>query len=190
MAPIASSRNTPANRCVPLWWKGRASALPFFLVLCGVRTINVPRSLQAQRAPRRGSACSVSGLAPTLVMLAVAAASTAQDPQPPVAQLSPPVLRITVLMIQVDAVVTDSAGKHIAGLRPEDFEILQDGVAQKLTHFLTSPEPRRFPSPKPRPIPNPNRPPPKSPSARPLLLSPGRCGARRPGGGRSRIGLR
>jgi VWFA-related protein len=76
---------------------------------------------------------------PTLLMLAVASASAAQDPQPPVAQLSPPVLRITVLMIQVDAVVTDSAGKHIAGLRPEDFEILQDGVAQKLTYFSYEP---------------------------------------------------
>ena len=68
-------------------------------------------------------------------MLAVATFGAAQDPQQPVAQLSPPVLRITVLMIQVDAVVTDSAGKHVAGLRPEDFEILQDGVAQKLTYF-------------------------------------------------------
>ena len=51
------------------------------------------------------------------------------------AQASPPLLRITVVMIQVDAVVTDSEGKHVAGLRPEDFEILQDGVAQKLTYF-------------------------------------------------------
>src|ERR1019366_815940 len=64
-----------------------------------------------------------------------------QAPQQPVAQLSPPVLRITVLMIQVDAVVTDSAGKHIIGLRPEDFEILQDGVAQKLTYFSYEPGP-------------------------------------------------
>src|ERR1039457_4364606 len=72
-------------------------------------------------------------------MLAVATFGAAQDPQQPVAQLSPPVLRITVLMIQVDAVVTDSAGKHVAGLRPEDFEILQDGVAQKLTYFSYEP---------------------------------------------------
>jgi len=72
--------------------------------------------------------------------LAVLTASGAQDPvPPPVAQLSPPVLRITVLMIQVDAVVTDSAGKHVAGLRPEDFEILQDGVPQKLTYFSYEP---------------------------------------------------
>src|ERR1022692_4090983 len=90
----------------------------------------------------------------TLLIPAVAASAAAQDPQPPVAQLSPPVLRITVLMIQVDAVVTDSAGKHVAGLRPEDFEILQDGVAQKLTYF--SYEPGAPPLPLSEAAPDPN----------------------------------
>jgi VWFA-related protein len=89
-----------------------------------------------------------------LVILAVVAASAAQEPQPPVPQLSPPVLRITVLMIQVDAVVTDSAGKHIAGLRPEDFEILQDEVARKLTYFSYEaglpPVPRAEAAPDPK----------------------------------------
>jgi VWFA-related protein len=89
-----------------------------------------------------------------ILSLAVLTASGAQDPvPPPVAQLSPPVLRITVLMIQVDAVVTDSAGKHVAGLRPEDFEILQDGVAQKLTYFSYEPgsPPSNFPETAPVP---------------------------------------
>src|ERR1035438_10312395 len=90
----------------------------------------------------------------TLLIPAVAASAAAQDPQPPVAQLSPPVLRITVLMIQVDAVVTDSAGKHVAGLRPEDFEILQDGVSQKLTYF--SYEPGAPPLPLSEAAPDPN----------------------------------
>src|ERR1039457_5301897 len=89
-------------------------------------------------------------------MLAVATFGAAQDPQQPVAQLSPPVLRITVIMIQVDAVVTNSAGKHVAGLLPGDFEILQDGVAQKLTYFSYVPGPAPVPAagapdPKARP---------------------------------------
>lgn len=74
-----------------------------------------------------------------------AASGAAQGPLAPVAQPAPPLLRITVVMIQVDAVVTDSAGKHVAGLRPEDFEILQDGVPQKLTYFSYEPGPGAAP---------------------------------------------
>src|SRR5579862_2230016 len=44
-------------------------------------------------------------------------------------------IRITVNLVQVDAVVTDSKGKHIPDLKAEDFEILQDGKPQKITHF-------------------------------------------------------
>ena len=65
----------------------------------------------------------------SLALLGIGAAQDAQAPAPP------PVLRITVTLVQVDAVVTDSAGRHVSGLRPEDFEILQDGQAQKLTYF-------------------------------------------------------
>jgi VWFA-related protein len=46
-----------------------------------------------------------------------------------------PVIRVTVDLVQVDAVVTDSQGHHIANLKPEDFEILEDGKPQKITHF-------------------------------------------------------
>ena len=65
----------------------------------------------------------------SLTLLGLSAAQDAQAPAPP------PLLRITVTLVQVDAVVTDSAGRHVSGLRPEDFEILQDGQAQKLTYF-------------------------------------------------------
>jgi VWFA-related protein len=46
-----------------------------------------------------------------------------------------PVIRVTVDLVQVDAVVTDSQGRHIVGLKPEDFKILEDGKPQKITHF-------------------------------------------------------
>jgi VWFA-related protein len=46
-----------------------------------------------------------------------------------------PVIRVTVDLVQVDAIVTDTQGHHIANLKPEDFEILEDGKPQKITHF-------------------------------------------------------
>jgi VWFA-related protein len=46
-----------------------------------------------------------------------------------------PLLRITVTLVQVDAVVTDSKGRHVTDLKPEDFEVRQDGKVQKITHF-------------------------------------------------------
>ncbi|HVW07287.1 MAG TPA: VWA domain-containing protein [Bryobacteraceae bacterium] len=46
-----------------------------------------------------------------------------------------PVIRVTVDLVQVDAVVTDAKGSHITDLKPEDFEILEDGKPQKITNF-------------------------------------------------------
>src|SRR4051794_4260856 len=70
-------------------------------------------------------------------LLAVAAGAVAgQDLQPP-----SPTLRVTVTLVQVDAVVTDSSGRHIADLGPRDFELLQDGEPQKITYFSYIPGP-------------------------------------------------
>jgi hypothetical protein len=46
-----------------------------------------------------------------------------------------PVLRITVTLVQVDAIVTDRSGRQVRDLKAEDFELLQDGRPQKITHF-------------------------------------------------------
>jgi VWFA-related protein len=46
-----------------------------------------------------------------------------------------PVLRITVNLIQVDAVVTDAGGHQVTNLKADDFEILEDGRPQKITGF-------------------------------------------------------
>ena len=54
---------------------------------------------------------------------------------------APPILRITVTLIQVDAVVTDSSGRHIPDLHKEDFQVLQDGQPQKITWFAYVPGP-------------------------------------------------
>jgi VWFA-related protein len=45
------------------------------------------------------------------------------------------VVRITVNLVQVDAVVTDREGRQVANLRPEDFEIFEDSRPQQITHF-------------------------------------------------------
>ncbi|MBI4907918.1 MAG: VWA domain-containing protein [Acidobacteria bacterium] len=60
--------------------------------------------------------------------LALAGQQPAQNPnQEPI--------RITVNLVQVDAVVTDSKGKLVPNLKAEDFEILQDGKSQKIRSF-------------------------------------------------------
>ena len=68
-----------------------------------------------------------------------------------VSQSDQDVIRVTVGLVQVDAVVTDSKGKHVADLKPEDFEVTQDGKPQKITHFTfvstTSPRPAAAPQP-------------------------------------------
>jgi VWFA-related protein len=46
-----------------------------------------------------------------------------------------PVIRVSVDLVQVDAMVTDSQGRRVADLKAEDFEILEDGKPQKITHF-------------------------------------------------------
>lgn len=46
-----------------------------------------------------------------------------------------PILRMTVNLVQVDAVVTDSGGRQVSDLTANDFEILEDGRPQKITAF-------------------------------------------------------
>ena len=66
-----------------------------------------------------------------------------QQPQPapsPVPQRTPPaadeqdVVRITTNLVQVDAVVTKD-GRPVTDLKPEDFEIAEDGRPQTITNF-------------------------------------------------------
>ncbi len=57
---------------------------------------------------------------------------TAQAPAQPE---QGPVIRISVSLVQVDAVVTDSKGRQVTNLKPGEFEILEDGRLQKITNF-------------------------------------------------------
>ncbi|NIM91062.1 MAG: VWA domain-containing protein [Candidatus Aminicenantes bacterium] len=46
-----------------------------------------------------------------------------------------PAYEVEVIVTNVDVVVTDKSGKRITGLKPENFEIYEDGLLQKLTNF-------------------------------------------------------
>jgi VWFA-related protein len=48
---------------------------------------------------------------------------------------SEPTLRITVNLIQVDAVVTDKQGRSVPDLNKEDFEVLEDGKPRKVEYL-------------------------------------------------------
>jgi len=80
---------------------------------------------------------SPSALALALALLLPVAAQ--QRPAPPPAQDNQrereEVVRITSNLVQVDAVVTDKKGQPVPDLRPEEFEIYEDGRAQKITNF-------------------------------------------------------
>ncbi|MBV9958472.1 MAG: VWA domain-containing protein [Acidobacteria bacterium] len=83
-----------------------------------------------------------------LLMLALIAPVCGQTPAPTPATTSAPqetqedpqlgdedVVRITTNLIQVDAVVTDRSGRPVTDLRPEEFEILENGQAKAITNF-------------------------------------------------------
>jgi len=75
---------------------------------------------------------------PGVALLVFASAfSQTQNSQPAPAQesLDMPVLRVTVNLVQVDAVVTDSKGKQVTNLTANDFQIFQDGKPQKIAVF-------------------------------------------------------
>ena len=80
-------------------------------------------------------------------------AASGQQPAAPAADAQRPdiVFTVTSTLVQVDAVVTDSKGHHITDLKPEDFQVFEDGQLQKLTHFSyvqVTPERKAAPEPK------------------------------------------
>jgi VWFA-related protein len=73
-----------------------------------------------------------------LALVALGAAPTAQQPagqQPASDVVRPsdqPVFRLSVSLVQLDAVVTDKHGRHVTTLGPDDFEVRQDGRRQPI----------------------------------------------------------
>ena len=69
-----------------------------------------------------------------LLLAAVSLSIPAQQPTP-TASTDDQVVRISTDLIQIDVTVTDKDGKVVAGLKPEDFELYENGEIQKITHF-------------------------------------------------------
>ena len=64
-----------------------------------------------------------------LAIVAVSAHSRAVAPQ----DQPPPRFTSATTVVEVDVIVRDKGRRFVADLRPEDFEVLDDGVAQKVT---------------------------------------------------------
>jgi len=52
--------------------------------------------------------------------------------------LAQPDFRANVHLVNIDFSVRDSGGKLVTGLTPNDFEVLEDGVPQKIAFFAPS----------------------------------------------------
>src|SRR5260370_41814013 len=72
-----------------------------------------------------------------IALFAILALASAQNQTPQAFQQQNPdnVIRITVNLVQVDAVVTDSHDKPVTNLKKEDFVLLQYGKPQTITYF-------------------------------------------------------
>ena len=49
-------------------------------------------------------------------------------------------LRVNVVLVELNVAVTDNKGNYVNGLRPEDFEIVEDKIPQKISSFEESSE--------------------------------------------------
>jgi VWFA-related protein len=70
----------------------------------------------------------------TLLLLLLHPCSTpAQKPAKPEPQDD--VVKVTTNLVQVDAIVTDKRGRPVTDLRPEDFELSENGHTRQITNF-------------------------------------------------------
>ena len=74
-------------------------------------------------------------LAACLAAVGLAAQQPAPSQAPPPSQTPPPTFRLEVNYVEVDAIVTDTAGKPVSDLTAGDFEVLEDGKPQKISAF-------------------------------------------------------
>lgn len=83
-------------------------------------------------------------------ILLAAVFGLAQNQQQPTG-IEQPLVRVNVDLVQIDVVVTDSKGHHVADLRPDEFEVLDNGKPQPITNFSylagTAVAPAAAPSP-------------------------------------------
>jgi VWFA-related protein len=71
--------------------------------------------------------------AATLVL--AAAAFAADTPKQKPGEVQPLVEKIDVRVINLDVVVTDKRGNHVRGLKKDDFQIYENGIAKPISNF-------------------------------------------------------
>jgi VWFA-related protein len=104
---------------------------------------------------RRRALAASAALVP-LLLCAVLAEPSVQAP--PSDARATPVVQVSVELVQVDASVTDRRGQRVPGLGPADFEILEDGRPQAVTHLSyvtvggSAVEPAGAPKPAAEPV--------------------------------------
>jgi VWFA-related protein len=59
------------------------------------------------------------------------------------AQKEEPHIHVIVDLVQLNVAVTDSKGNYVTGLHPQDFQVSEDGIQQKLATFAEGNEPTR-----------------------------------------------
>jgi VWFA-related protein len=95
------------------------------------------------RSPARAKTVLVLVLAATAASGQDAARNSRQGPEP-----EKPLVRVNVDLVQMDVVVTDAKGNHITDLKPQEFEILENGKPQRITNFSFIPGARIVPTTK------------------------------------------
>ena len=68
------------------------------------------------------------------------------NPQQRQEEIFKPAYEVEVIVTNIDVVVTDKKGNRVSGLKPENFEIYEDGYLQKLTNFYEIKEMKVFAS--------------------------------------------
>ncbi|HEY0050523.1 MAG TPA: VWA domain-containing protein [Pyrinomonadaceae bacterium] len=70
-----------------------------------------------------------------LIFLFLTTSVFSQDAKPTAPPIDDDVVKISTTLIQIDVSVTDKSGKIVSDLKPEDFEIYENGKKQDITNF-------------------------------------------------------
>lgn len=74
-------------------------------------------------------------LAAAVLLIAASSATFAQDARPTPTPDEKDVVKITTALVQIDVTVTDRKGNIIRDLKPEEFEIFENGEKQPISNF-------------------------------------------------------
>ncbi len=106
-----------------------APALVFVMLL------NAAGQVPRQPPPQRQTTTELPGVTPRPTPRRTPQQTPPTQSQAVVEDDEDDVVRITSKLVQVDAVVTDKDGKQVTDLRPEDFEVTENGKPQEITNF-------------------------------------------------------